>query len=170
MRVASCGLRSISVLRYAVGRILAENATRNFYGYVFFVVCICSILIYLYILLYVYIYLYIIYNIIKNKKKNPPIGLHIYTLKNRYTTKVAGCVFGENRPYSILWLGFWAQPATCNLATRLRFCSRFLVHICVMSSSSSTMFLAICLLLLMFFAIFACVNILTLKDLFHGIL
>ena len=164
MRVASCGLRSISVLRYAVGRILAENATRNFYGYVFFVVCICSILIYLYILLY------IIYNIIKNKKKNPLIGLHIHTLKNRYTTKVAGCVFRENRLYSMLWVGFWAQPATCNLATRLRFCSRFLVHICVMSSSSSTMFLAICLLLLMFFAIFACVNILTLKDLCHGIL
>ena len=68
-----------------------------------------------------YIYLYIIYNIIKNKKKNPPTGLHIHRRKNGYTTKVAGCVLGQNRLYNMLWMGFWTQPATCNFATRLRF-------------------------------------------------
>ena len=77
--------------------------------------CVCvfcfvsvRVLVYLYIvyiLLYMYIYLYIIYNIIKNKKKEPTHRVaHIHILKNRYTTKVAGCVFGENRPYSMLWL------------------------------------------------------------------
>ena len=88
-----------------------------------------------------YIYLYIIYNIIKIKKKNPPIGLHIYRRKNRYTTKVAGCVLGKNLLYSVLWIGYRAQLVTCNFATLLRFCSRFLVHICVVPSSSSAMFL-----------------------------
>ena len=93
--------------------------------------CVCvfcfltvRVLVYLYIvyiLLYMYIYLYIIYNIIKNKKKNPPIGLHIHRRKNGYTTKVAGCVFGQNLLYSMLWMGFWAQPATCNLATLVSF-------------------------------------------------
>ena len=46
-----------------------------------YVFCFVSVyyLYIVYILLYMYIYLYIIYNIIKNKKKNPPIGLHTYT-------------------------------------------------------------------------------------------
>ena len=88
-----------------------------------YVFCFVSVyyLYIVYILLYMYIYLYIIYNIIKNKKKNPSTGLHIHRRKNGYTTKVAGCVFGENRLYSMLWMGFWAQLATCNLQPWLRF-------------------------------------------------
>ena len=96
--------------------------------------------------------------------------MHIHRRKNGYTTKVAGCVFGENRLYSMLWIGFGTQPATCNLQPWLRFCSRLLVHICVVSSSSSAMFLVNSLLLLMIFAIFACVNMLTFKKQCHGIL
>ena len=88
-----------------------------------------------------YIYLYIIYNIIKIKKRTHPQGYTHTEEKTDTQPKVAGCVFGKNRPYSMLWLGLWAQLVTCNFATRLRFCSRFLVHICVVSSSSSTMFL-----------------------------
>ena len=46
------------------------------------------------------------------------MGLHIekekHSRKNRYTTKVAGCVLGENRLYSMLQKRFWAQPATRN--------------------------------------------------------
>ena len=36
LQVASCGLRLKSPLQYAVDAILGKNATRNFYGYVFF--------------------------------------------------------------------------------------------------------------------------------------
>ena len=77
-----------------------------------FLLCICILFIYC---------IYIIYNIIKNKKKNPPTGLHIHRRKNGCTPKVAGCVFRKNRLYSMLWIGFWAQPATCNLQPWLRF-------------------------------------------------
>jgi hypothetical protein len=35
-QVASCGLRLKSHLQHTTEAILAENATRNFYGYVFF--------------------------------------------------------------------------------------------------------------------------------------
>ena len=58
---------------------------------------------------------YILYNIIKIKKKSPPIGLHIWRRKNRYATKVAGCGLRENRLYSMLRIGFWAQLCDCNL-------------------------------------------------------
>ena len=119
-RVAGCGLRPKSPLQDAVDGILPQNATRNFYWFMFFALYLYSIYI-LYIYYYICIYIYILYNIIKNKKKNPPIGLHIHRRKNGYTTKVAGCVFGQNLLYSMLWMGFWAQPATCNLATLVSF-------------------------------------------------
>ena len=60
LQVAGCGLRPVSSLQYSMGGILCENATRNLYWYMFFY----------------FIYVYILYNIIKNKKKNLPIELH----------------------------------------------------------------------------------------------
>ena len=119
-KVAGCGLRPKSALQYAVDRILSQNATRNFHWFMFFALYLYTIYI-LYIYYYICIYIYILYNIIKNKKKSPPIGLHIHRRKNGCTPKVAGCVFGKNRLYSMLWLGFWAQPVTCNLATLVAF-------------------------------------------------
>ena len=75
--------------------------------------------------------------------------------RKRKVAKLAGCVFGKNRLYSMLWIGFGAQTATCNLATRLRFSSRLLVHICVVSSFSFSMFLVFSLLIFDAFAVFA---------------
>ena len=68
-----------------------------------------------------YIYLYIIYNIIKIKKRTYPQGYTHTEEKTDTQPKVAGCVFCKNRFYSMLWLGFWAQPATCNSATLVSF-------------------------------------------------
>ena len=119
-----------------------------------------------------YIYLYIIYNIIKIKKRAHPQGythtegktdthqkLRVAFFVRIGSTDCCDRDFGRN-----------LQPATCNLQLWLRFGFRFLVHICVVSSSSSAMFLVNSLLLLMIFAIFACVNMLTLKKQCHGIL
>ena len=138
LQVAGCARNSpYSILQKGF---LPKRNPQLSLGYVFCFVSVFYLYI-VYILLYMYIYLYIIYNIIKNKKKNPSIGLHIHRRKNGCTPKVAGCVFRKNRLYIMLWIGFWAQPSTCNLATRLRFCFWFLVHICVVPSSSSAMFL-----------------------------
>ena len=126
-KLQSCGLRVAPEIGLTVCCGQDFVPKRNPQLSLAYVFCFVSVrvLVYLYIvyiLLYMYIYLYIIYNIIKNKKKNLPTGLHIHRRKNGYTTKVAGCVFGENRLYSMLWIGFGAQPVTCNLQPWLRFC------------------------------------------------
>ena len=65
LRVAGCASNRLYNMLWA--RFWTQSATRNFYWYPFFDVCIFSIL----YILYMYIYLYIIYNIIKNKKRDP---------------------------------------------------------------------------------------------------
>ena len=123
-RVAGCGLRPKSPLQYAVGRILPQNATRNFHWFMFFALYLYSIYI-LYI--YYYICIYIIYNIIKNKKKEPTHRVaHIYRRKKQNTTSVAGCVlvkigstvccgkdFGRNPQFETLQLGCVLVLVSC---------------------------------------------------------
>ena len=64
-----------------------------------YVFCFVSIFIYiLYIYYYICIYIYILYNIIKNKKKNPPIGLYTYTEE-------------KNKTQPRLRVAFWLKSA-----------------------------------------------------------
>ena len=90
-----------------------------------FLLCICSctsISIYcIYILLYMYIYLYIIYNIIKNKKKEPTHRVaHTHTEKTIYN-KGCGLRFWPKSALQHAVDGIWSATRNLQLETLVAF-------------------------------------------------